>query len=101
VIASAGFDLGPALGGAKTGLAWAAIQEGAPIPRASQDSKPPVRASVVQVTNLGLTVKDSPENTLVLVTRLDTGAAVAGATVSIRTLDNAVFWTGRRTRAAS
>ena len=68
--------------------------EGAPIPRARQEAKPPVQASVVQVTNLALTVKDSPQNTLVLVTRLDDGEPVAGATVSIRTLDNAVFWTG-------
>ena len=34
----------------------------------------------MQVTNLGITVKDSPQNTLVFVTRLDTGAPVAGAT---------------------
>ena len=38
-----------------------------------------MRASVIQVTNLGITVKDSPQNTLVFVTRLDTGAPVAGA----------------------
>ena len=91
---STGLDLAPALGPASTGLTWAAIQEGPPIPRARQEPKPPVRASVVQVTNLALTVKDSPANTLVLVTRLDDGEPVAGATVSIRTLDNAVFWTG-------
>ena len=53
-----------------------------------------MQASVVQVTNLALTVKDSPRNTLVLVTRLDDGEPVAGALVTIRTLDNAVFWTG-------
>jgi uncharacterized protein YfaS (alpha-2-macroglobulin family) len=52
------------------------------------------RATIVQVTNLGITAKDSPLNTLVMVTRLDTGAPVAGATVSIRTIDNKVFWTG-------
>ena len=94
VILSAGLDLGPALSASGRGLAWAAIKEGAPIPRADQQTNPPARASVVQVTNLALTVKDSPRNTLVLVTRLDDGEPVAGATVSIRTLDNAVFWTG-------
>ena len=93
VIQSVGLDLGPALSGSH-GLAWAAIREGAPIPRAPQEPNPSVRASVVQVTNLALTVKDSPRNTLVLVTRLDDGEPVAGATVTIRTLDNAVFWTG-------
>ena len=36
-----------------------------------------MRASLVQVTNLGISVKDSPQNTLVFVTRLDTGAAGA------------------------
>ena len=52
------------------------------------------RATVVQVTNLGLTVKDSPQNTLVFVTRLDDAAPVEGARVSIVTLDNKVAWTG-------
>ena len=50
-------------------------------------SRSSARASV-QVTNLGITVKDSPQNTLVFVTRLDTGAPVAGAKVSIVTLDS-------------
>ena len=50
--------------------------------------KPRTRASLVQVTNLGITVKDSPQNTLVFVTRLDNGAPVAGANVSIVALDN-------------
>lgn len=94
VIQSAGFDLTPALSKDGRGLAWAAVKPGAPIPRAHQEVNPAVRSSVVQVTNLALTVKDSPHNTLVLVTRLDDGEPVAGATVTIRTLDNAVFWTG-------
>ena len=94
VIESVGFDLKPALPASGRGIVWAALREGAPIPRARQAEKPPVQASVVQVTNLGLTVKDSPQNTLVMVTRLDDGEPVAGASVSIRTLDNAVSWTG-------
>ena len=52
------------------------------------------RASIVQVTNLGITVKDSPQNTLVFVTRLDTGAPVSGAAVAIVRLDNTTFWRG-------
>ena len=60
------------------------------------------RASVVQVTNLGITVKDSPQNTLVFVTRLDTGAPVAGATVSHRQPDNSdVLDAGRPAPTAS
>jgi hypothetical protein len=35
---------------------------------------------LVQVTNLGINVKDSPQSTLVFVTRLDNGEAVADAT---------------------
>ena len=70
------------------------VAEGDPIDRARPYYDSRVRASVVQVTNLGITIKDSPQNTLVFVTRLDTGAPVPGATVSIVRLDNQVFWTG-------
>ena len=55
---------------------------------------------MVQVTNLGITVKDSPQNTLVFVTRLDTGAPVRGAGVSIVRRTTAVLarHDGRRRR---
>ena len=53
-----------------------------------------MRASIVQVTNLGITVKHSPHNTLVFVTRLDDAAPVAGAKVSIVNRDNSLMWTG-------
>src|SRR5207245_2624526 len=89
-----GLDLGPVLGTASTGLVWAAVKDGRALARTPQDPAPRVRSSVVQVTNLGLSVKDSPVNTLVLVTRLRDGEPVEGAKVSIRTLDNAVFWSG-------
>ncbi|MGE0454721.1 MAG: MG2 domain-containing protein [Vicinamibacteria bacterium] len=90
-----GLDLAPQLGPARTGLVWAGLQEGEPIPRAPrrQDAGVP-RSTLVQVTNLGLTVKDSPLNTFMLVTRLDTGAPVAGARVALRSLDNVVLWQG-------
>ena len=52
-------------------------------------------ASIVQVTNLGITVKDSPLNTLIFVTRLDTGEPVAGADVSIVRLDNSRLLVGQ------
>jgi uncharacterized protein YfaS (alpha-2-macroglobulin family) len=89
---SYGVDIAPVLHNGK-GLAWLALQPGETIPQALLDSKP-IKATVVQVTNLGISVKDSPQNTLVFVTRLDNGAPVAGANVSIRTLDNKVFWSG-------
>ncbi len=93
-IVSHGLDMGKALGPQGKGFVWAAIEEGQPIANSKPYLESRVRASVVQVTNLGITVKDSPRNTLVFVTRLDTGAPVPGATVSIVRLDNRVFWSG-------
>ena len=82
-----------------TGLVWAAVEEGQPIaharPSREEDrTEPRTRATVVQVTNLGISVKDSPENTLIFVTRLDTAAPVAGARVSIVKPDGSTQWTG-------
>ena len=91
-IQSYGIDMVRALTGGH-GLVWAAVEEGQPIARAKPYGQK-TRATVVQVTNLGLTVKDSPQNTLVFVTRLDDAAPVEGAKVSIVTLDNQVAWTG-------
>jgi uncharacterized protein YfaS (alpha-2-macroglobulin family) len=92
-IQSHGLDISAALGGARTGLLWAAVEPGEAIARARVHASDP-RASLVQVTNLGISVKDSPQNTLVFVTRLDTGAPVAAANVSIVRLDNTTFWRG-------
>ncbi|MCU1349139.1 MAG: yfhM2 [Acidobacteria bacterium] len=94
-IQSYGVNVTPAVGAGNHGLVWAAIHPGESIAR----SKPAYEeqntvATLVQVTNLGISVKDSPLNTLVLVTRLDDAAPVAGAKVSIRTIDNKVFWSG-------
>ncbi len=98
LIQSHGLDMAPVLQKAGTGLVWAAVEEGKEVDRAHRayggGNTPGVRATVVQVTNLGISVKDSPQNTLVFVTRLDTAAPVTGAHVSIIRLDNSVFWTG-------
>ena len=100
-IQSFGLNVTPGLNGRPTGLVWAAIEDGTPIPQAraawtgSQNAEQRRRKStIVQVTNLGITVKDSPLNTLIFVTRLDTGDPVAGARVSIVQRDNRVFWRG-------
>ncbi|HEV7503060.1 MAG TPA: MG2 domain-containing protein, partial [Vicinamibacteria bacterium] len=93
-IQSFGIDLRPLLSGAGTGLVWAAVKDGSALARTPHAKDPKPRSSVVQVTNLGLTVKDSPLRTLVMVTRLDDAQPVEGARVSIRTTDNAVFWSG-------
>jgi len=90
-----GLDLTPQLGANRGGLVWAGLQDGQPIPRAPRRENASVpRSTLVQVTNLGLTVKDSPLNTFVLVTRLDSGAPVEGARVALRSLDNVVLWQG-------
>ncbi len=90
-VQSHGLDVTPALTGG-TGLVWAAVKNGEMLPRTR--GNPVTRASIVQVTNLGITVKDSPQNTLVFVTRLDTGAPVPGAAVSIVRVDESTFWRG-------
>ncbi len=96
-VQSHGLPLGPALSAGGTGLVWAAVTDGRILDRsrrAAGEETAPTRASVVQVTNLGLSVKDSPQNTLVFVTRLDSGAPVAGAAVSIVRKDSTTFWRG-------
>ena len=93
-VQSYGLDLKPLLSAGGTGLFWAAIQNGEPIPKTHMAAGPALTASLVQVTNLGISVKDSPDNTLVFVTRLDDAAPVAGAKVAIRTLDNRIVWSG-------
>ena len=57
-----------------------------------QRRRRPARRSSRSRTS-GITVKDSPQNTLVFVTRLDTGAPVPGAQVSIVNLENQRVWT--------
>ncbi|HEV2721843.1 MAG TPA: MG2 domain-containing protein, partial [Thermoanaerobaculia bacterium] len=89
---SYGLNLTPALTNGH-GIVWAAIQPGAAIPKTHRYSET-VTATLVQTTNLGLSVKDSPQNTLILVTRLDDAKPVAGAKVSIRTTENKVLWSG-------
>ncbi|MGB2715309.1 MAG: alpha-2-macroglobulin family protein [Vicinamibacterales bacterium] len=93
-IQSHGLDLSKATSAAGTGFVWAAVRNGEPIERAAVSDSGNLRASIVQATNLGITVKDSPQNTLVFVTRLDTGAPVLGARVQLIQRDNKVFWSG-------
>ena len=95
-IQSHGLDLSKALLPSGTGLVWAAVKRGQPVEHARTfGGDIDTVASIVQVTNLGISVKDSPQNTLVFVTRLDNGAPVGGADVSIIRTDNKVFWAGR------
>jgi alpha-2-macroglobulin len=92
-VQSHGFDLSPSLARGRTGVFWAAVRRGTTLDRTHTPGSA-LRASLVQVTNLGITVKDSPHNTLVFVTRLDNGLPVPGAKVSIIDRTNSVFWSG-------
>ena len=106
-----GLDLSPALNAGGQGLVWAGIEDGTAIAQSQPswptdaDARGRRKSTIVQVTNLGITVKDSPQNTLVFVTRLDTGEPVADARVSIVRRDqlkegrqgvpvDGVFWRG-------
>ncbi|ODS57327.1 MAG: hypothetical protein ABS36_05390 [Acidobacteria bacterium SCN 69-37] len=90
-----GLDLGPVLSDGR-GVVWAGLRPGTPIARADRAVREDRadRSTIVQVTNLGLSVKDSPQSTLVFVTRLDTGAPVSGAAVTIVNTDNQQLWRG-------
>ncbi len=92
---SYGIDLRPVVP-TGTGLVWAGVRPGEPIANAelALPADQADRSSIVQVTNLGITVKDSPQSTLVFVTRLDNGDAVPGATVSIVNTQNRQVWRG-------
>jgi hypothetical protein len=92
-IQSHGLDLRSVLSPGGTGLVWAGLQAGEPIAQSRPITHEP-RSTIVQVTNLGITVKDSPQSTLVFVTRLDNGAAVPDARVTIVNLDNKQLWRG-------
>jgi len=92
-IAAIGLDLKPVIGDDNLGLAWVGVQPGDTMAK-SKVYDPAAVSTLVQSTNLGLSVKDSPQNTLVLVTHLDDAQPVAGANVSIRDKENKVVWTG-------
>jgi alpha-2-macroglobulin len=92
-IQSFGMDISKALNAGSKGIVWAAVEDGDAIEKARR-SRRPKHASLVQVTNLGVSVKHSPQNTLVFVTRLDDAVPVTGAKVSIISRENSVFWSG-------
>ena len=90
-IQSGAIDLSRVLNPSGTGLVWAGLRDGAPIAK-SRRLRSTDRSTIVQVTSLGVNVKYSPQNTLVFVTRLDTGEPVPGAHVSLIRRDGAMAW---------
>lgn len=93
---SYGLDLSSVIGASRTGIFWAGISDGEPIARARAHRR--TASSLVQVTNLGVTVKDSPQSTLIFVTRLDNGEPVAEANVSLVSKENKTLWRGKTAR---
>jgi uncharacterized protein YfaS (alpha-2-macroglobulin family) len=96
---SYGLDLRPSLPSNGTGLFWAGLRPGTPIARSeSAVSDADGRSTLVQVTNLGISVKDSPQSTLVFVTRLDNGEPVPDAAVTIFDTSSRQLWRGTSNR---
>ncbi|MBI3930006.1 MAG: Ig-like domain-containing protein [Armatimonadetes bacterium] len=77
-------DLRQVLGKAKTGFVYANVE--------TPDGEE--RRALVQVTNLGLTAKFSPERTLVMVSSLNRAEPLSGAQVEIRDGSGKVRWQG-------
>ncbi len=88
-----GLDLAPRLSPAGTGLFWLGMKKGDRIPNADTFGRD-ATTTIVQVTNLGISIKDSPDSTLVFVTRLDNGEAVSGAAITIVDKTNTQLWRG-------
>ena len=100
-----GLDVGRLLSTKGTGVMWAVV---APAESLARYPPPPgtvtefvgpsgpltVQRRLVQVTNLGITVKESPQSTLVFVTSLDRGVPVHDARVAIVDAGNRTRWRG-------
>lgn len=80
-------DATPALAADGTGLLWLDVLPGTPLPSLGDSitvrpGGPPPSRALVQVTNLGLTVRPLAGELVILVTALDTGEPVPGASVT-------------------
>jgi uncharacterized protein YfaS (alpha-2-macroglobulin family) len=106
VVATHGLDTRQRLSPADTGLLWMDVAAAELLPGTTPQADnepgsygvPRVLRTLLQVTNLGITVKDSPASTLVFVTRLDTGVPVPDARVTIMDADNQTRWRGATDR---
>jgi hypothetical protein len=86
VVQTHGLDVGRLLSPRGTGLVWADVSVAEQLPpyvppaggttfyEVVSPYWPRVQRTLLQVTNLGISVKDSPQSTLVFVTRLTRGA---------------------------
>jgi uncharacterized protein YfaS (alpha-2-macroglobulin family) len=92
-----GIDLTSALEDGR-GFAWVGVRPQSTLSGAVTDRSPATSATLLQVTNLGVSVKDSPQGTLVFVTRIDNAAPVDGARVAIIDRANTERWRGTTDR---
>ena len=80
-------DASPALAANGTGVVWLSVRPGTELPGIADSAtvrpEPLPSTALVQVTNLGLTVRSLATSAVVFVTALDTGEPVAGASVTI------------------
>ena len=91
-------DLSGVLSPRGTGLAWAGVRPVEAMAGAYGTGALGTWATLLQVTNLGVSAKDSPQATLVFVTRLDNAAPVEGAAVAIVDTANRERWRGTTDR---
>ena len=82
-------DLDEVLGKSQRGIVLVQVDNLAPKPEKRRYLK-----TLVQVTDMGITSKFSPENTLVWVTNLKDATPVPNAHVEIRSDSNLVLWSG-------
>ncbi len=90
---NAGLELKPHLNSEGKGIVWASIK-----PREAYKDAPVSsywyegsKVALIQVTDLGMTLKYSPEECLVYVTSLSSAQPVAGCQVEIRDMENRVI----------
>ena len=91
-------DLASVLTPRGTGVAWVGVRAVDTISGAVGNGALGTSGTLLQVTNLGVSVKDSPQATLVFVTRLDNAVPVEGASVAIVDTTNRERWRGTTDR---
>ncbi|MCC6623259.1 MAG: hypothetical protein IT385_18515 [Deltaproteobacteria bacterium] len=85
-----GVPLDETLGGKRTGVVFVHIAT----ERDGYDDNPSERKALLQVTDLGISAKSSPQDVTVFVTSLTRHAPVVGAKVELVNAKGAVIWTG-------
>ena len=91
-------EVASALSRAGTGLIWASYPSGREAPGISPvvtvRPVPFTNTTLIQVTNIGLTVRGTSRRLAILASRLDTGAPMAAADLTVLDEANGVLWRG-------